>query len=69
MEDIAISKRLKAHGSPLCLHARIVASARRWEQRGVLRTIMLMWGLRVAYFLGADPANLALRYDAVRGRD
>ena len=69
MEDIAMSKELKAHGAPLCLNARIIASARRWEERGVLRTIALMWRLRVAYCLGADPARLALRYDAARGRD
>jgi len=63
MEDIAFSKSLKAFGAPLCLRARITASGRRWERRGVLRTILLMWRLRLAYFFGADPADLALRYD------
>lgn len=63
MEDIALSKLLKAHGAPLCLRQHIIASARRWERRGVLRTVVLMWRLRLAYFLGADPADLALRYD------
>jgi rSAM/selenodomain-associated transferase 2 len=69
MEDIAMSRRLKRHGAPLCLRARIITSARRWEKHGVLRTVMLMWRLRLAYFFGADPARLALRYDAVRERD
>jgi hypothetical protein len=41
---------------------RVVTSGRRWRQRGVLRTILLMWRLRLAYFLGADPADLAVRY-------
>jgi rSAM/selenodomain-associated transferase 2 len=68
MEDIAFSRILKSHGTPLCLRARITASGRRWEERGVLRTIMLMWRLRLAYFLGADPADLALRYDGARAR-
>ena len=68
MEDVAMSRRLKAHGPPLCLRERIVTSARRWEERGVLSTILLMWRLRLAYFLGADPARLALRYAAVRSR-
>ena len=31
-------------------------------QKAVLRTVLLMWWLRAAYFLGADPARLALRY-------
>jgi rSAM/selenodomain-associated transferase 2 len=62
MEDIALSKRLKRHGPPACLRERVTTSARRWERHGPWRTILLMWRLRAAYFLGADPAKLALRY-------
>lgn len=62
MEDVELSKRLKRFGAPLCLHHRIVTSGRRWEKRGVLRTILLMWGLRLAYWLGVDPRRLAVRY-------
>jgi hypothetical protein len=28
----------------------------------VLRTVLLMWRLRLAYFLGVDPRRLAERY-------
>jgi rSAM/selenodomain-associated transferase 2 len=66
MEDIALSKRLKRYGRPVCLRHRIVTSGRRWEKRGVARTILLMWWLRLAYALGADPDRLALRYDGNR---
>jgi len=62
MEDIALSRRLKAHGPPACLRVRLLTSARRWERDGVARTIALMWRLRLAYALGADPAALAQRY-------
>lgn len=62
MEDVEISKRLKRFGRPLCLRHRIVTSGRRWEKRGVIRTILLMWRLRLAYWLGADPRQLAPRY-------
>lgn len=62
MEDIALSRVLKRHGPPACLRERVTTSARRWEQRGVWRTILLMWRLRAAYSLGADPVQLALRY-------
>jgi rSAM/selenodomain-associated transferase 2 len=62
MEDIALSKRLKRVGRPLCLRERVVTSGRRWERHGVLRTVVLMWRLRLSYFLGADPALLARRY-------
>jgi hypothetical protein len=63
MEDIALSKRLKRFGRPLCLRHRLVASGRRWEKHGVVRTILLMWRLRFAFWLGADPGKLAVRYD------
>ena len=66
MEDVALSKRLKRESPPLCLRERVVTSGRRWERRGTLRTIVLMWGLRLAYALGADPARLARRYDVER---
>ena len=62
MEDIALSKRLKRVSRPLCLRERATTSGRRWETHGVFRTILLMWRLRLAYFLGADPAALAGRY-------
>ena len=65
MEDIALSKKLKRLGRPLCLAARARTSARRWTENGTIRTIVLMWRLRLAYWLGADPAALARRYGYV----
>ena len=62
MEDIALSARLKRAGRPACLRERVVTSGRRWERQGVLSTVFLMWRLRFAYWLGADPVDLARRY-------
>lgn len=62
MEDIALSKLLKRIGRPARVAELAVTSGRRWESRGVLRTIALMWRLRFAYWLGADPAELERRY-------
>ncbi len=62
MEDIALSRLLRRMGRPACLRARVVTSGRRWQRHGVFRTILLMWRLRMAYFFGADPADLAQRY-------
>jgi rSAM/selenodomain-associated transferase 2 len=62
MEDVAFSKAMKRRGRPACLRSRVRTSGRRWESRGVLRTIALMWWLRLAYALGADPARLAEKY-------
>ena len=67
MEDIALSRSLKRISRPLCLADKAVTSGRRWERRGVLRTVLLMAWLRLAFFLGAAPAKLARLYDGKRG--
>ena len=62
MEDIALCRRLRQLGAPVCLRETVATSGRRWEQRGVWRTIWLMWRLRLVYFFGATPEYLAARY-------
>jgi rSAM/selenodomain-associated transferase 2 len=62
MEDIEISRRLKRRGRPACLRDRVTTSGRRWEQRGVWRTIVLMWRLRWGYWRGESPERLAKEY-------
>jgi rSAM/selenodomain-associated transferase 2 len=66
MEDVALSKALRRRSRPACLRARVVTSGRRWERGGTLRTVLLMWRMRLAYSLGADPQALARRYDVER---
>ena len=62
MEDIAFSKAMKRRSPPACLREQVTTSGRRWERGGVLRTVLLMWRLRLAYFFGASPDELARRY-------
>ena len=62
MEDIALSRSLKRLGPPLCLRQRVTTSGRRWDTRGPWRTVLLMWQLRLLYWLGASPERLARRY-------
>jgi rSAM/selenodomain-associated transferase 2 len=62
MEDIEMSAALKRISSPWCLRQQVLTSGRRWEQRGVWRTIMLMWRLRLAYWLGTPAEALARAY-------
>lgn len=62
MEDIELSRRLKRLSRPACLRARATTSGRRWESRGVWRTIVLMWRLRLAYWLGASAESIAKAY-------
>lgn len=60
MEDIAFSAARVER--PACLRQKVVTSGRRWERGGVLRTVLLMWRLRLLYALGVPPARLARDY-------
>jgi rSAM/selenodomain-associated transferase 2 len=66
MEDIALSNVLRRQGCPLRIADPVVTSARRWQARGVWRTVVLMWWLRLRYFFGASPARLVRRYEGTR---
>lgn len=62
MEDIALSARLRARARPACLRAKVTTSGRRWLRHGVLRTVLLMWRLRLLYWLGVPAERLAGLY-------
>jgi len=62
MEDVAITKTLRRLSRPLCLRERVTTSSRRWEQHGILRTVLLMWWLRLLYVCGVSPARLRDMY-------
>ena len=62
MEDIELSRRLCRRHRPACLRQRVCTSGRRWEKHGLWRTMLLMWRLRLAFWLGADPNRLAAQY-------
>lgn len=62
MEDIEMSLRLKRLSPPVCLRCKVTTSGRRWETRGVWRTIFLMWRLRWAYWRGQSATELAQAY-------
>jgi rSAM/selenodomain-associated transferase 2 len=62
MEDIVLSRRLKNCAAPLCLRDKVVTSSRRWEDNGILKTVLLMWWLRLQFYFGADTARLASVY-------
>ncbi len=62
MEDIELSKRLKRHSRPCALRQCLTTSSRRWERDGILSTVILMWYLRLAYYMGKSPVELAHLY-------
>jgi rSAM/selenodomain-associated transferase 2 len=66
MEDVALCKRLRHLHRPYSSRAKVITSARRWEQNGVAATIVKMWCYRLAYFFGVAPSKLKERYHDVR---
>ena len=62
MEDIELSCHLKKVSAPYCIDHQVVSSARRWQQNGITRTILLMWWLRLQYLLGVSPGYLLSQY-------
>lgn len=62
MEDVLFSKRLRNLGWPACISQPVVTSSRRWEEHGVLRTLLLMWRLRLLFVLGVSADKLAQQY-------
>ncbi len=63
MEDIDLSRRLKWAGKPARRRETVETSSRRWEEWGILRTILLMWALRFLYWIGVSPSRLARWYE------
>jgi len=64
MEDIALSRKLKKLSRPLRLKQKLITSSRRWEEQGVINTIILMWKLRLSYYFGVPAQKLADRYNS-----
>ncbi len=62
MEDIEISKKLKLISRPICIKEILTTSSRRWEEKGILSTVLLMWKFRLLYWLGVSADRLSAQY-------
>jgi len=65
-EDLDFVRRLGRAGRFVVADAEVATSARRWHGHGVMRTIALMWTLRLGYHLGVSPDLLARWYRDAR---
>jgi len=65
MEDVEYSKRLRRLARPRVVPQVVETSSRRWEKNGIAITVLRMWLLRLAYFLGVAPARLKAYYHNV----
>ena len=62
MEDIELTSRLNKLGQAYCIPSKVISSGRRWLKFGIIKTILLMWSLRLRYFLGTSPSELEQLY-------
>ena len=62
MEDVEYCKRLRRLAPPLVIAQPVVTSSRRWESGGVGATVLQMWLVRLAWFLGIAPQRLYRHY-------
>ncbi len=62
MEDIVLSRNLRRVSRPVRITAKLVTSSRRWEKKGILKTVLLMWWLRLLFWLGVRPEKLVKMY-------
>ncbi len=65
-EDLDFARRLKRVGRVACLRSKVITSARRWRQGGIMRTVLRMWTIRALYLMGVSPVHLARMYSDVR---
>jgi len=62
MEDVELCKRLRRIDRPTVLGPPVLTSSRRWERHGVIRTVLLMWNLRLRFWLGESADSLHRKY-------
>jgi len=62
MEDIDLSRRLKRVCAAEVITQPVTTSARRWQHKGPLTTIVLMWSLQLAFKCGVSTARIARWY-------
>jgi hypothetical protein len=55
---VDLCKRLRRHEAPVVEAEPVTTSSRRWEQGGIVRTVLIMWGLRLAYLFGVSPQRV-----------
>jgi glycosyltransferase involved in cell wall biosynthesis len=57
-EDVELVRRIKHAGKFTVLKTPITVSGRRYIEHGVFRTALLIYSLRLAYWLGVPPQRL-----------
>jgi len=65
-EDVDLVRRIKSVGKFIVLPSRLLISSRRHLVKGVFRTVLRIYALRVAFWLGVSPFRLKKWFDDSR---
>ena len=63
MEDVNLMQKLKKENYKIkIINHKVITSARKWENRGIIYTTLRNWILISLYFMGIHPNKLAKFY-------
>jgi len=63
MEDAELMRRIRKRRKKICIiKDNVKTSPRRWEEKGIIYTILLNQMIRILYFLGVSPDKLTKLY-------
>lgn len=65
-EDVDLVRRIKRRGEFRVLSSQLTISARRYVCYGVFKTVLLMFALRLGFWVGVSPFTLKSWFDDVR---
>ncbi|HEV3036631.1 MAG TPA: TIGR04283 family arsenosugar biosynthesis glycosyltransferase [Candidatus Angelobacter sp.] len=65
-EDVELVRRIKNAGGFIVVKTPLTISGRRYIKQGVIRTALLIFLLRLGYWLGASPRRLKKWFEDVR---
>jgi rSAM/selenodomain-associated transferase 2 len=65
-EDYELVRRTKRHGRFAVITSPITISARRFLEKGVWRTVLLVFALQAGYYMGLSPARLKQWFADIR---
>ena len=66
LEDLDFARRLRRGGRMVVLPLAVTTSARRFERRGIARTVATNWLIWALFLAGVPPSRLARLYAHVR---
>ena len=64
MEDVALVKKAKQHGKIVIVKEKLATSGRRWQQHGIVKTLLLNQYILLASAFGVSPERLREIYRA-----